>query len=104
MHACVKVTNLIELPPPLYQLQPQPDTRVLPRPDRRRVLLVHIVQRLLRALERVEQRDEVVDRVVVVCDEEFPEDRFSFGRELLMRCWCEVERASGGAPPRGRQG
>lgn len=65
---------LIETPQSPDQLEAEPDARVLARADGRRVRLVHVVQRLRRALESVVKQQEVVDRVVVVGDEEASEE------------------------------
>lgn len=75
---------LIETLPTPDQLQSEPDTGVLPRPDGWRVRLVHVVQRLRRPLERVVQGHEVVDRVIVVGDEEAPGDK-------MVRLYTEMK-------------
>lgn len=54
-------------------------------PDGWLVVLIHVVERLLPFLERVEERDEVADGVIVVCDEETPERGF-------RACYCITKK------------
>lgn len=70
---------------------------------RRRVLLVDIVQSVAGFLERVVQRYEVADRIVVIGDEQPPEQGLGARRELLMLGRDQVDRSSRLSPLRAWQ-
>lgn len=93
----------LQPPPPLYQLQPQSNARVLLVLYRRCITFVDIVQGLFGFSELVVERYEVGDRIVVVGDEQTAEDGFGARDERLVALGGEAQRARRGAPARARQ-